>query len=105
MAFEEVGSKIIIHKVTEYTKDVSSLQKGSEILQSGLQAKAALEAQKMQQQIQDVYEPSEAIIRREQRRNKKQEEEQKHKDQGKHTEGGSKDHFAKDEPRKIDIEI
>ena len=105
MAFEEIGSKIMIHKVTEYTKDVSSLQKGSEFLQSGLQAKAALEAQKMQQQIQDVYEPSEAIIRRDQRRNKKQDEEQKHKDQGKHAEGGNREHIAKDEPRKIDIEI
>jgi len=105
MAFEEIGSKIMIHKVTEYSKDVSSLQKGSELLQTGLQAKVALEAQKMQQQIQDVYEPSEAIIRREQRRNKKQEEEHKHKDQGKHTEGSGKELFTKDEPRKIDIEI
>ena len=104
MAFEEIGSKIMIHKVTEYTKDVSSMQKANEFMQSGLQAKAALEAQKMQQQIQDVYEPSEAIIRREQRKNKKQEEEQKHKDQGKRSDVG-KEHLAQDEPRKIDIEI
>lgn len=72
MPYDGINSKLIIHKVTEFAKETSNLQKSGEVAQSHIQQRAAAEAARAREQVQDIYEPSEAEIRREQERKKRQ---------------------------------
>ena len=105
MAVQDLGSKIMIHKVTEYSKEVSSLLKSGELAQSGIHAKAIADAQREQEQIQDIFEPSDVEIRRERER-KRREGDKKHEEHKKaQDDNRGSSMLLKDEPRKIDIEI
>ncbi len=102
MAVQDLGSKIMIHKVTEYSKEVNTLLKSGELAQAGIHAKALTDLQREQEQIRDIYEPSDVEIRRERERKNgeggKKRDEHSQKDEKNST-------FLNDEPRKIDIEI
>jgi|GEM_PF-5214618 len=71
MAYDGIGSKIMIHKVTDFAKETSNLQKSGELAQSHIQNRAAADTARAREQVQDVYEPSETVIKREQERRKR----------------------------------
>ena len=99
MAFEGIGSKIMIHKVTDFSKEASNLQKSGEMAQAHIQSRAAHDAEIAQHQVADVYEPSNVAIHREKERQKRQQEqkrEEKKREANRPLPG---------EPTKIDIEI
>jgi len=104
MAVQDLGSKIMIHKVTEYSKEVNNLLKSGELAQSGIHAKAVADAQREQEQIQDIFEPSDVEIRRERER-KRREGGKKREEHSAHDADKSSAMLLKGEPRKIDIEI
>lgn len=104
MAVQDLGSKIMIHKVTEYSKEVNNLLKSGELAQSGIHAKAVSDAQREQEQIQDIFEPSDVEIRRERER-KRREGGKKREEHSAHDADKGSAMLLKDEPRKIDIEI
>lgn len=104
MAVQDLGSKIMIHKATEYSKEVSSLLKSGELAQSGIHAKANADAQREQAQIQDIFEPSDVEIRRERER-KHREGGKKREEHNAHDANKGSSKLLNDEPRKIDIEI
>ena len=72
MPYDGIGSKLMIHKVTDFAKETSNLQKSGEIAQSHIQSHALKESALAGEQVQDIYEPSETEIKREQERKKKQ---------------------------------
>ena len=98
MAFEGIGSKIMIHKVTDFSKEASNLQKSGEMAQAHIQNRVLQDAQLAQQQVRDVYEPSNVVIQREKEREKREKQDKK---QNKH---GARSALPGD-PVKIDIEI
>ncbi len=98
MAFEGIGSKIMIHKVTDFSKEASNLQKSGEMAQAHIQSRAMHDAKIAQQQVQDVYEPSNVVIQREKEREKRQQEQKREEKKQEHKP-------LPGEPRKIDIEI
>lgn len=104
MAVQDLGSKIMIHKVTEYSREVSNLLKSGEVAQSGIHAKAVADAQREQDQIQDIFEPSDVEIRRERER-KRREGGKKREGHSTHDDSKQNAMLLNDEPRKIDIEI
>lgn len=74
MPYDGIGAKLMIHKVTDFAKETSNLQKSGEVAQSHIQQRAAADAARAHEQVQDIYEPSEAEIRREQERKKRQDQ-------------------------------
>lgn len=106
MAFEGIGSKIMIHKVTDFTKEASNLQKSGEMAQAHIQSRAAQDAQLAQHQVRDVYEPSEAVIQREKEREKKQKQENKQRESARLAQkSNTAAKTLPGEPTRIDIEI
>ncbi|HWR21884.1 MAG TPA: hypothetical protein VN366_00270 [Feifaniaceae bacterium] len=100
MAFEGIGSKIMIHKVTDFSKEASNLQKSGEMAQAHIQSRAMHDAELARQQVVDVYEPSDVAIQREKEREKRQQEQKREE---KKQEAHKKP--LPGEPTKIDIEI
>ena len=103
MAFEGIGSKIMIHKVTEFTKEASNLQKSGEMAQAHIQSRAAQDAQVKQHQVRDVYEPSEVAIQREKEREKKKKQQDRQRESARQANAAAKP--LPGEPTRIDIEI
>lgn len=102
MAFEGIGSKIMIHKVTDFSKEASNLQKSGEMAQAHIQNRAMQDAKIAQQQVQDVYEPSSVVIQREKEREKRRQEQKR---EGQKRENRINPKPLPGEPTRLDIEI
>ncbi len=79
MSLDGIGSKIMLHKALDFTKDASSQLKQTELAQASMQRQAEVENQMAQSQVVMVNESEEAIIRREKERDQQQEERRRKK--------------------------
>ncbi|MEL7608378.1 MAG: hypothetical protein AAGU74_02610 [Bacillota bacterium] len=70
MAFDGIGGKMIIHKATDVARDAASQQRRADLMQSMIGKQVQNDEFQKQMQVQDLYQPSEAILQRE--RNKKE---------------------------------
>lgn len=109
MSFQGIGAKIMIHKVTDFAKEASSLQKSGELAQANIHNKAAADALAKQQQVQDIYEPSYAEIQREKEHKQEKRKDRRLKGGQQETEESDNSLYGgtvgQSEPRKIDIRI
>ena len=69
MAFDGIGGKMIIHKATDVARDAASQQRRADLMQSLIGKQAQNDELHKHIQVQDAYQPSEAILQRE--KNKK----------------------------------
>ena len=103
MALEGIGSKIMIHKVTDVVRDANAMQKQTELMQHSATHQTQMQAQTQTQDVVDVYRPSEALIQREKekRRRDKKKERQEETERSSHSapDGGAAPH------KRIDIRI
>jgi len=69
MSLDGINTKVMIHRATELAKEVSNEQK--KIESSPFVKQLQAEAEIINTQIRDIYKPDEAVIRRDQEKNKK----------------------------------
>ena len=98
MSIQGIGAKITVHKATDLSKEPNSQQKSGELMQAGLTRKAHEQTAAQSRQVQDVYEPSSAIINRENEKKDKRKQKQK-----KETKKRSKTPYSGQ--HKLDIQI
>ncbi len=98
MSIQGIGAKIAVHKATDLSKDASSQQKSGELMQSSLTRKTNVETAALSRQVQDVYEPSSAVITRENEKKDKRRQKQKKEKKERPNEAANTQH-------KLDISI
>ncbi|MGI6176571.1 MAG: hypothetical protein ACOYJC_10535 [Christensenellales bacterium] len=65
MAIDAIGNKIMLHKATEYTRDVSHQQRQAELMQQNAHQQVQRQTQEQAMVVDDVYEAAQARIHRE----------------------------------------
>lgn len=111
MAIESIGPKMMVQSATEIAKDASAIGKRGDMLQNAAAQQVQNEAERMMDEIVDIYEPEQARIQREREREQQQKKKKGEEAEEEQEAGGEKPKRPAPLPevrqayKKIDIRI